>query len=35
MGNIDAPQAIRDGLHYDICPPGRFVDIVAAWGDGS
>lgn len=31
MGNIDAPQAMRDELHYDICPPGRYVDIVAAW----
>ena len=31
MGNIDAPQAMQDELHYDICPPGRFVDIVAAW----
>ena len=31
MGNIDAPQAMQDELHYDICPPGRYVDIVAAW----
>ena len=31
MGNIDAPQEMQDELHYDICPPGRYVDIVAAW----
>lgn len=31
MGNIDAPQTMQDELHYDICPPGRYVDIVAAW----
>ena len=31
MGHIDAPQAMQDELHYDICPPGRYVDIVAAW----
>ena len=31
MGNIDAHQTMQDELHYDICPPGRYVDIVAAW----
>ena len=31
MGNIDAPQEMVDKLHYDICPPGRYVDMVAAW----
>lgn len=31
MGNIDVPQALQEELHYDICPPGRYVDIVAAW----
>lgn len=31
MGNIDAPQDLVDKLHYDICPPGRYVDMVAAW----
>ena len=31
MGNVDAPQEMQDELHYDICPPGRYVDIVAAW----
>ncbi len=31
MGNIDVPKEMADALHYDICPPGRFVDIVASW----
>ncbi len=31
MGNIDAPQDMVEKLHYDICPPGRYVDMVAAW----
>ncbi len=31
MGNIDAPQEMVDKLHYDICPPGRYVDLVAVW----
>ena len=22
---------MQKDLHYDICPPGRYVDIVAAW----
>lgn len=31
MSNIDVPQEMADALHYDICPPGRYVDIVASW----
>ena len=31
MGNIDVPEALNRDLHYDITPPGRFVDLVAAW----
>ena len=31
MGNIDAPQDMVENSHYDICPPGRYVDLVAAW----
>ena len=31
MGNIDVPKEMEEDLHYDICPPGRFVDIVASW----
>ena len=31
MGNIDTTVEMEKELHYDICPPGRFVDIVAAW----
>lgn len=31
MGNIDAPEDMVEKLHYDICPPGRYVDMVAAW----
>ena len=31
MGNIDAPQEMVDKIHYDLCPPGRYVDMVAAW----
>ncbi len=31
MGNIDAPEDMKADLHYDISPPGRFVDIVASW----
>jgi glyoxylase-like metal-dependent hydrolase (beta-lactamase superfamily II) len=31
MGNIDADPEMVEALHYDITPPGRFVDLVAAW----
>ena len=31
MGNIDVPEDMAAELHYDISPPGRYVDIVAAW----
>jgi N-acyl homoserine lactone hydrolase len=31
MGNIDVPEEMAAELHYDITPPGRYVDIVAAW----
>lgn len=31
MGNIDAPRDMVEIMHYDICPPGRYVDMVAAW----
>lgn len=31
MGNIDAPEDMKADLHYDISPPGRYVDIVASW----
>ena len=31
MGNIDVPEDMKAELHYDISPPGRYVDIVSAW----
>lgn len=31
MNNVDVPEEMKEELHYDICPPGRFVDIVDAW----
>lgn len=31
MGNIDAPKDMVDTLHYDLCPPGRYVDLVDSW----
>lgn len=31
MGNIDVTPEIEENLHYDIMPPGRYVDIVASW----
>ena len=31
MGNIDTDPEMVEALHYNITPPGRFVDLVAAW----
>ena len=31
MGNIDVDPEMVEALHYNITPPGRFVDLVAAW----
>ena len=31
MGNIDTTPEVEANLHYDILPPGRYVDIVASW----
>ncbi len=31
MGNIDVTKEVEENLHYDIMPPGRYVDIVASW----
>lgn len=31
MGNVDAPEDMVQANHYDICPPGRYVDMPEVW----